>query len=298
MKKETLRSSEAKKITLTGFWVNAALAAIKIFAGFSGKSNAMIADGVHSLSDFLTDIVVLVGFKLTEQPEDDCHNYGHGKYETLATAIISIFLAIVGFEILKASTSSIISVIRGELLPKPGMIALAAAAISIVTKELLYRYTLAVGNKINSSAVTANAWHHRSDAFSSVGTLLGIGGAIILGEKWTVLDPIASMLVSLFIFKVSFNILMPTVNELMESALSEEEKTQIENIIVKNSGIKSFHKLRTRKIGNKAAIETHILVDHSLNIKEAHNIATEIEIEFKNIFGESCIVTIHVEPTE
>lgn len=298
MEKELFRSREGKKITLIGFWMNAILTTIKIFAGILGKSGAMLADGIHSLSDFLTDFVVLVGFKLTEQPEDDCHNYGHDKYETLATAIISIFLAIVGFEILKSGISNIITVIRGDILPKPGMIALIAAAISIVTKEFLYRYTVAVGHRINSSAVTANAWHHRSDALSSIGTLLGIGGAIFLGERWTILDPIASVVVSLFIFRVAFIILKPAINELMETSLSDEEKEQIKTILVNYQDVKSFHKLRTRRIGTKAVVEMHILVDDSLNIKSAHNIATEIELEIKKTFGESCIVTIHIEPLE
>lgn len=298
MEKELFRSREGRKITLIGFCINAILTTIKIFAGILGKSGAMLADGVHSLSDFLTDFVVLVGFKLTEQPEDDCHNYGHDKYETLATAIISIFLAIVGFEILKSGISNIITVIRGEILPRPGMIALIAAAISIVTKEFLYHYTVAVGHRINSSAVTANAWHHRSDAFSSIGTLLGIGGAIFLGERWTILDPIASVVVSLFIFRVAFIILKPAINELMETSLSDEEKEQIKTILMNYQDVKSFHKLRTRRIGTKAVVEMHILVDDSLNIKSAHNIATEIELEIKKAFGESCIVTIHIEPFE
>jgi len=155
-----------------------------------------------------------------------------------------------------------------------------------------------VGNQINSSSIIANAWHHRSDAFSSIGTFLGIGGAIILGERWTILDPIASIVVSLFIFKVAFEILIPSINELMESALNDEEKKEIKKILVKTTDVKSFHKLRTRRIGTKAVIETHILVENNLNIMTAHAIATVIEDEFKKVFGESSIITIHVEPFE
>lgn len=298
MQKELLRSYEAKKATLFGFWVNAFLTAIKIFAGIIGRSGAMVADGVHSLSDFMTDIVVMVGFKLTEQPEDDCHNYGHDKYETLATTIISVFLGIVGFQILKSGIINIITVIQGEILPKPRIIALVAAVVSIVAKEFLFRYTIVVGKRIDSTAVTANAWHHRSDALSSIGTLLGIGGAIVLGEGWTILDPIASVVVSIFIFKVALEILMPSINELMETALSDEEKEQIEKVFTRSSEVESFHKLRTRKVGTKAVIEAHILVDSSLDIKKAHDIATEIENELREIFGESSIVTIHIEPAE
>lgn len=298
MEKEVCRSLEGKKVTLIGFWVNAVLVAVKIFAGIIGRSGAMMADGIHSLSDFLTDIAVLIGFKLTEQPEDDGHNYGHDKYETLVAAIIGVFLIMVGFKILKSGASDILSIIHGEILPKPAVIALVAAAVSIASKELLYRYTVVVGNRINSSAIIANAWHHRSDALSSIGTLLGIGGAIILGERWTILDPIASVVVSLFIFKVAFEVLVPAINELMEAALKDEEKEQIEKIFIKTADVKSFHKLRTRRIGNKAVIEAHILVEKHLNIMAAHAIATAIEIEFKKAFGESCIITIHVEPFE
>jgi len=298
LQKELYRSQEARKITLVGFWVNAVLTVFKVLAGIIGNSGAMIADGVHSLSDFLTDIVVLIGFKLTEKPEDDCHNYGHDKYETLATVIISIFLAIVGFEILKSGIVNIITVIKGSMLPKPGVIALVAAAISIVVKELLYQYTIIVGNKINSSAVKANAWHHRSDAFSSIGTLIGIGGAIVLGEKWTILDPFASVIVSIFIFKVAIEIFLPAVNELMESSLGKDEIEHIRNIIICNNRVLSFHKLRTRRIGTKAAIEFHILLDASVDLKSAHDVATEIEQKLKTNFSEESIVTIHVEPLE
>ena len=298
MEKELLRGQEGKRITLFGFWINAILTSIKIFAGIIGKSGAMLADGIHSLSDFLSDVVVLIGFKIAEQPEDDSHNYGHEKYETLATALISLFLAIVGFEILKSGINNIINIIKGNTLNQPGIIALVAAIISIITKEFLFRSTKAVGNKINSPAIIANAWHHRSDAFSSIGTLLGIGGAIILGEKWTILDPIASVIVSIFIFKVAFEILMPAINELMETSLSEEEKEQISKVILNYEDVKSFHKLRTRKIGSKAVLEMHILVNEALNIKSAHNISSKIEADLKNIFGSTTIVTIHIEPDE
>lgn len=296
MNGELVRSEQARKTTFICFIINTGLVIIKIIAGIIGNSGAMIADGVHSLSDFLTDIVVLVGFKLSEKPEDDCHNYGHGKYETLATLIISLFLLLVGFEILKSGVSNIIAFYRGQVIPTPRTIALIAAILSIVTKEFLYRYTVLVGKRINSSAMIANAWHHRTDAFSSLGTMLGIGGAIILGDKWTVLDPIASLIVSFFIFKVAFDILKPTIDELMESALTDEEKEKIVKIISGKEEIISFHDLRTRKIGKRVVMEVHIYVDSCLDIKTAHDIATDIEIKIKDIFGESCIVTIHVDP--
>lgn len=296
MEKELIRSNEAKRITLFGFWVNAVLSGFKIFAGLIGNSAAMLADGIHSLSDFLTDIVVLIGFKMTAKPEDECHNYGHDKYETLATLMISGFLFFVGFNILKSGIIQIIGVMNGEIIPKPKLIAFIAAIISIVTKEILFKCTIKVGNTINSSALTANAWHHRSDALSSIGTLVGIGGAIILGQNWTILDPIASVIVSVFIFKVAINILVPAVNELMESSLEETKIEKIKFLISKHPDVLDYHQLRTRRIGSKVAVEFHILVLKSMDVISAHNIASEIEKEIRGILGESSIVTIHIEP--
>ncbi len=296
MNKELIRSSQARKVTLIGFFVNALLAIFKLVAGVIGKSSAMIADAVHSLSDFLTDIVVLIGFKLTSKPEDECHNYGHDKYETLATVIISIALAIVGYQILKSGIINILTVIRGGSLASPRLIALIAAIISIISKELLYRYTVIVGEKINSPSVIANAWHHRSDAFSSIGTMVGIGGSIVLGQRWTILDPIASIIVSLFIFKVSFDIFIPSINELLEKSLDNNERIQIIKIFDESHGIKDYHQLRMRKVGTKAVIESHILVNENLNINDAHNISIDIEDKIRNLLGEDSIVTIHIEP--
>ena len=293
---ELIRSKEAKKITLVGFFINALLVVLKLIAGIIGRSGAMVADAVHSLSDFLTDIVVLIGFKLTSKPEDECHNYGHDKYETIATVIISLALAIVGYQILKSGVTNVLLVLKGENLPKPGMIALIAAVISIISKELLYRYTVIKGKKINSSSVIANAWHHRSDAFSSIGTMIGIGGAIILGQRWTILDPIASIIVSLFIFKVAYDIFIPSINELVERSLSDEERLRIETLIKEFHDIKDYHKLRMRKLGTKTVIECHIMVDETLNIKEAHDISTEMESKIKNLIGDISIITIHIEP--
>jgi len=298
MERNLFRSQEGKRITLVGFWLNALLASVKIVAGIMGKSGAMLADGVHSLSDFLTDAVVLIGLKLTEKPEDDCHNYGHDKYETLATVIISMFLFIVGFEILKSGVGNILLIIRGDHLPKPGVVALIAAVLSIITKEFLYRYTLKGGCEIDSPALIANAWHHRSDAFSSIGTLVGIGGAIILGENWTVLDPIASVVVSIFIFKVGISIVKPSIDELMEGSISKDEKEIIIDILNKSNNVNSYHKIRTRKIGAKKAIEMHIIVEKTLTIEMAHDIATTIENQIKKICGNSSLITIHVEPSE
>lgn len=298
MSDNTWRSREAKKVTLIGSIFNVVLTVMKITAGVIGRSGAMVADGIHSLSDLMTDAVVIVSFKLTEKPEDDNHNYGHGKFETLATAIISIFLFIVGFEILKSGSIKIWQVIQGEHIPSPGVIALLAAFLSIIIKEFLYRYTVVVGKKIQSSSLVANAWHHRSDAFSSIGTFVGIGGAIVLGDRWSVLDPLASVVVSLMIFKVAFGILLPSLNELMETSLNEEEKSEITDIITSCKGILYHHELRTRRIGQRAVIDFYIHVNAELNIREAHDISTEVEEKLKHRFGNDAIVTVHIEPHE
>lgn len=291
-----LRSKSAKKITLIGFWINTILAIFKISAGIIGNSGAMIADGIHSLSDFLTDVVILISFKFAEKPEDNCHNYGHDKFETIATASISIFLAIVGFNILKSGTENIIYVIQGNLIEKPKYIALLAAIISIIMKEFLFRYTYYVGKNIDSSTIIANAWHHRSDALSSICVLIGIAGAIVLGDNWTILDPIASIIVSILIFKVSFEILLPALSELTETSLKYEERELIAEILDKHKEVKGYHNLRSRRHGNKAIIEMHIFVSENLNIKSAHNISTEIEFEIKKVFGNTSIITVHIEP--
>lgn len=296
MEKDLLRSRQAKRVTLVGFWINAVLTIFKLIGGIVGHSGAMIADAIHSLSDFLTDIVVLVGFKMTEKPEDADHNYGHDKFETFATLIIAVFLFIVGFEILSTGISNILIVVKGGTLDKPGMIALIAAITSIISKELLYQYTARVGKKINAPAVIANGWHHRSDAFSSIGTAIGIGGAIILGSDWTILDPLASVIVSIFIFKVSVQILVPAANELMEKALTKDEIEKINKIISANTEITAYHELRTRRIGTKCAIEFHIQVNQKMDITNAHRIATDIENQLTEGFGEASIITIHIEP--
>lgn len=294
---EELRSLEAKKATWVGFVINALLTGLKLFAGIQGRSAAMVADAVHSLSDFFTDIVVLVGFRFTDKPADEDHNYGHGKYETLATVVISLALFFVGYKIVSAGLMNMYGVIfKGLALQKPSLIALIAAVVSIVSKELLYRYTAAVGRKINSSAVIANGWHHRSDAFSSMGTMIGIGGAIFLGEKWTILDPIASIVVSIFIFKVAFEILAPAVGELVEASLGQEDLDFIVATISEYPEILNHHHLRTRRIGNQVAVEVHLVFDFRISLYDAHESATAVEQKLKSYFGALSMITTHLEP--
>lgn len=290
------RTTAAKRVTIVGFFVNLILTIAKLIAGISGKSAAMVADAVHSLSDFATDIVVIAFVNISDKESDNDHRYGHGKFETFATLIISLALFAVGLGILINGIESVVSYIRGEQLEKPGMIALWAAVVSIVSKELLYRYTIVVGKRINNQAVIANGWHHRSDAFSSVGTALGISGAIFLGESWRILDPIAGVVVSFFILKVSIDLGLPSIKELLEASLPEEIVKDIEETIVSHPEVKRFHHLKTRKIGNAFAIDVHIKLDKDISFVASHDIATDIERAFREKYGMQTHISIHTEP--
>lgn len=294
--KKISREREIYKITVIGSVVNFLLLAFKFVAGIAGHSAAMLADAVHSLSDFVTDIVVIVFVRISNKPQDKEHDFGHGKYETLATAIIGLLLAGVGFGILWNGASSIWAFLRGEPLGEPGMVALVAALVSIVSKEVLYQYTVIKGKRLNSQAVIANAWHHRSDALSSIGTALGIGGAILLGEDWRVLDPVAAVIVSFFIIKVAFQLLVPCVEELLEKSLPDEMEKEIEQTLLSFPGVSEPHHLRTRRIGSYCAIEVHVRMDGNITLHESHKTATAIEHKLKEIFGQGTLVTIHVEP--
>ena len=290
------REKEIFKVTIWGSIVNFILLVFKFFAGIVGHSSAMIADAVHSLSDFITDIIVVVFVRISGKPEDEDHEYGHGKYETLATAIIGAILLIVGIGILVNSTTSIIDVFHGKELEAPSMLALVAAIVSILLKEIVYQYTVFKGKKLNSKVVIANAWHHRSDAFSSIGTLIGIAGAIFLGVKWRILDPIAALVVSAFIIKVSIGLIKPCIDELLEKSLPKDIEKKIMAIILSNPEVSSPHHLRTRHIGNHIAIEVHIRMNGEMTLNNAHEITKKIEASLKEEFGKGTHIGIHMEP--
>ena len=290
------REKEILKVTWIGSIANFLLLTFKFAAGFLGHSSAMIADAVHSLSDFVTDIIVIVFVRISGKPEDESHRYGHGKYETLATAIIGIILFVAGVGILIDGATSIAKVMDGQSLQTPAPLALVAAAVSIVIKEVLYRYTAHKGKALNSKAVIANAWHHRSDAFSSIATFTGICAAICLGEKWSVLDPIAAVAVSAMIIKTAIALVTPCVDELLERSLPPETEEKICNIILSFPMVASPHHLRTRRIGNHIAIEVHIRMDGMTPLAEAHSVACEIEKKIKEEFGSETHIGIHLEP--
>lgn len=290
------RERDIYRVTIIGSFVNLLLLIFKFIAGFAGHSSAMIADAVHSLSDFFSDIVVIVMVRLSAKPEDKDHDYGHGKYETLASLIVGLMLAIVGLGIFYNGVSTTIAFFNGESIGQPTWIALIAAIVSIFAKEGIYRYTIYKERAIHSSALIANAWHHRSDALTSVAALVGIGGAMILGSKWAVLDPIAAAVVSIFIIKAAYDLIKPNLDELLEKALSEEQKQGISKIVLDTPGVVGMHRLRTRRVGNNLAIELHIKMDGNMSLRQAHEIATEVEKRLKQAYGNDIHTGIHMEP--
>lgn len=292
------RQREIYRVTIVGSVVNMLLLIFKFVAGIVGNSAAMVADAVHSLSDFVTDIVVILFVRLSGRPADEDHGYGHGKFETLATLFVSLVLFGVAVMLFVGGVKDIVAVARGRQLAEPTMVALIAAVISIIAKELLYHYTVKCGEKLNSQVVVANAWHHRSDAFSSIGVLAGVGGAMFLGGSWAVLDPIAATIVSLFIVKVAYSLLMPSLEELLERSLPKDVEQRIEQIILSVDGVSSPHHLRTRRIGSAYAIEVHIRMDGNLTLTQAHAVTTAVERLLKQEFGDSTHVGIHTEPVK
>ena len=292
------REKEIFRVTVWGGIINVVLLVVKFAAGIFGHSAAMIADAVHSLTDFATDVVVLIFVHLGNKPADRDHDYGHGKYETLATAIIGTSLLAVGVLIFCSGAGKTWRVIQGEMLPSPGKVALVAAVASIVLKEWAYRFTVKVGKLCQSEAVVANAWHHRSDALSSVGTMIGVGGAILLGNRWTVLDPLASIVVSLFIVRAAWQLMMESMKELTEASLSDEDEAVIMHIAASEPGVSEVHNLRTRRVGNRIAIEMHARMLGSTPLVEAHLHATAIEHRLKEHFGPDTLVSIHLEPVK
>ncbi|MBR5107449.1 MAG: cation transporter [Bacteroidales bacterium] len=292
------REDEIARVTLTGSVVNLLLVGLKAVAGLVGHSAAMISDAVHSLSDFVTDIVVLVFVRVSARPQDEDHDYGHGKYETLATLFIGLALAAAAVGIVVSGAGKLARWMQGEDLPAPGKIALWAALASIVAKELLFQYTRLKGKHLNSKALEANAWHHRSDALSSIGTAIGIGGAILLGRRWTVLDPLASIVVGAMLVKVAWDLLGPSFGELTDSSLPADMEQEMLDIIRGVPGVEDPHNLRTRRIGNRIAAEVHIRLEGSLPLSEAHEMASEVERRFKERFGAESHIIIHMEPKQ
>jgi cation diffusion facilitator family transporter len=290
------RKKEIYKVTLVGSAGNAALLTFKFIAGIIGNSSAMIADAIHSLSDFVTDILVLVFVSISAKPQDQSHDYGHGKFETIASFLIGLALVAAATGIVVSGVLKFTAWLNGEELEAPRWIALWAALLSIAIKEMLYQYTSHRGKDLNSQVMIANAWHHRSDALSSVGAAIGIGLAIWLGNRWAVFDPLASIVVGLMLVKVAYELLKTSINELTESSLPAETEQEIVQIIQSFGDVQQPHNLRTRRIGNRIAIEAHIRMDGQLPLNSVHERATTIEQKLKQRFGANTHVSLHMEP--
>ena len=284
------------KVTAVGSVVNILLVIFKFVAGIVGRSSAMVADAVHSLSDLLTDVIIVIFVRTASKPSDRTHEYGHGKFETLATLIIGVVLIAVGLGIMYEGVKDCIAFFQGNRGEPPRMIALIAAVLSIALKEGAFRYTLRQGKKINSPILIANAWHHRSDAFSSVATLIGVAGSMFLGKTGLILDPLAAIFVSFYIIKSGYDVVKPSIDELLERSLPSEMEKEIRQILKSVEGIEGIHNLKTRKIGNRIAIEAHAVMDGKMILEDAHKIATKAENKLKKKYGSKTHVGIHMEP--
>lgn len=292
------RTKDIQKITLWGAFCNIALTIVKFVAGILGGSTAMLADAVHSASDLVTDIIVIVFTRISGKGKDKGHDYGHGKFETLATVVVSLMLLVVGAEMIKSSYQQIRSVVEGNPLPAPEMIALWAAVISIISKEFLYQWTVKVGKRLSSPVVIANAWHHRTDALSSVGSLVGIAGAIALGGEWTILDPLVGAVISIVIIVMAVKMSIPALAELTEASLPEKTEQKMLEIIRSVEGVRGVHELKTRLCGHYCIADFHIVVDPETTILESHETTVIIERKLREEFGEETQINIHVEPSD
>ncbi|MGD9782240.1 MAG: cation diffusion facilitator family transporter [Kiritimatiellia bacterium] len=289
-------SSPERNVTHLSIWINAVLTGLKLAAGIFGRSQALIADAVHSLSDFATDIAVLVGLRYSSKPVDQDHPYGHGKYETLAASVIALALAYVGFRIAGSAIQRIFHAMHGDPLAMPSVFAFWAAVLSIAVKEGLYRATMKVARATGNSSLVANAWHHRSDAFSSVATAAGVGAAAFLGDDWLILDPIAALFVSIFIFKVAWQIMREQIGNLTDQSLSPEVCEEILALARGIPGIAEPHNLRTRRVGHVPVIDLHIRLRADMPLREAHDIASALEQALRRRFGKETIANLHPEP--
>lgn len=299
--KEELSSSDRRiddicRITWLGAFVNLLLVAVKFAAGIAGLSAAMVADAIHSLSDLATDAIVIIFVKLSNKPADSDHDYGHGKYETFATLIIGTLLAIVGIGMMWGGGEKILDILSGTMIPTPGWTAFTAGIASIVAKETIFQYTMHAARRTHSNTLAANAWHHCSDALSSVGTCAGIGGAIILGNDWVILDPLAAVVVSVIVTVSALKIIRTAVNELLEKSLPENIERDIIDIVDEDPLLQNVHHLRTRAIGSIYTIDMHVRMPGDMTLSEAHRHTILLEQRLRQAYGKGTIINIHIEP--
>ncbi|TNF36372.1 MAG: cation transporter [Gammaproteobacteria bacterium] len=286
------RKKEIDRITLWGVVVNIVLAVGKILVGFMSNSHALIADGVHSLSDLISDGMVLMAAKHSHLDADDEHPYGHGRYETLATIGVGLFLIIIALGI---GIDAIMRLAEPATLTIPGTLALVIAAVSILSKEVLYQLTMSVARRIKSKMLIANAWHHRTDSISSIVVFIGIAGAI---WGWPILDDVAAIVVAIMIGHIGWQLSHSSVQELVDTALEPEKLDEIRNRILAVDGVEQLHMLRTRRSGHQALVDVHILVDSNLSVSEGHQIAEAVTDTLTSNFEEINDVTIHIDPED
>jgi cation diffusion facilitator family transporter len=286
------RKQETNRITLWGVAVNLFLAVIKTVGGIFGQSQALLADGIHSLSDLASDAMVLVAVKHAGEDADEDHPYGHGRYETLATVALGILLIGVAVGI---AYDAILRLERPEEIAIPAWYTLIIAAISILSNEGLYHATRAVAQKIRSPLLDANAWHHRSDAVSSIVVLIGIGATYI---GYPLLDAIAAIIVALMIGKIGLDLSRQSVQELVDTALEPEMVEQIKNTILDIDDVRELHLLRSRRMGHRALVDVHIQVSPKLSVSEGHHISESVETALKEKFDEVNDVTVHIDPED
>lgn len=289
------RNREEKRCTLVGMTSDICLSVLKIVTGIVGRSSAILADGIHSIGDTVTDGLVYAMVRLSGKGVDERYRYGRGKYETLAAFLISIVLVVIALGLMREGVEDVWQALNGKMLERPHNIALIVGIIAVVVKEGLYRYTRHKGNATGSAALKAYAWHHRADALSTAATLLGVAGAMFLGEQWRVLDPVAAIIVSILILVLAYRMGRPAVEELLEVSLPLDEQETISTIVSGTPGVKAFHNLRTRRNGNLRVVDIHIKVDGDLNVTQSHDITRDIEHRLADSLGE-VLANIHVEP--
>ena len=287
-----LRESREKKIrsiTLWGALLNVFLMLLKLISGVLIKSSALIADGVHSLSDLITDFIVLIGTRLSSKPADKTHPYGHGKLETISSQLIALVLLVISFGLI---WSAGVSIYRREH-NYPGYLVLVVAAVSVITKEIIFFMTRKIARITHSTVLYANAWHHRSDSLSSVAVLIG-GIISLLG--WGHADQLATIMVGFMIMGIACKILFEGVMELAEHSADKESIQKIEKFLTEEKGISSWHALRTRKLGGELCIDVHVLVDSTLSVLEGHDISVELEKKIKSVLSNPLNILVHIEP--
>lgn len=283
-----------RKVSAAGIFGNIILSAFKLFAGIYGRSGAMISDAVHSFSDVIATFIAYLGVRLSMRPADREHPYGHERLECVAALILGIVLVVTGLGIGKTGLTNIFFGNK-EDIAVPGMIALVAAVVSIATKEAMFWYTRYYAGVIDSPAFKADAWHHRSDALSSVGSLIGIGGAML---GYPVMDSVASVVICLFIFKVSFDILKDAISKMLDTSSGEEYENSLREFVLKQSDVGRVDLLRTRTFGSKIYVDIEIAVDGNKTLREAHDVAERVHEEVEKNFSEVKHIMIHVNPME